>query len=127
MLSVQVVVLEQAGPVTALRRSYRLLRGYRGHDFSVHVGAPVLVGLASFGLDIPFQLAALALNQEGGASTADFGCNQHLRQVASSGLALPLLTGVLVLLCLDLSIRKEGMAKSLKAALQRAALTDSEF
>jgi hypothetical protein len=122
MLSVQVV-----GPVTALRRSYRLLQGHRGHVFSVLVCALVLVGLASFGLDIPFQFTALALTKNAVHPPLIALAISIVGKLLVGALALPLLTGVLVLLYVDLRIRKEGMAESLKAALQRAALTDSEF
>jgi hypothetical protein len=127
MLFIQVVVLEQAGSVTALRRSWRLMQGYRGRVFGAFIGALVLVGLASFVLDLPFQLAAGALTEDAAHPPLIAVIISIIGKLLVGALALPLLIGAPVLFYVDLRIRKEGMAEALKDALQRPALTASEF
>jgi hypothetical protein len=127
VLAVQVVVLEDAGPVAALRRSYVLVRGRRGQVFSTLLGATFQVGFASYLFDVPFQLAAVALTRNAAHPPLIAVAISIAGKLLAGALSLPLLAGMLVLLYVDLRIRKEGIVGALKGALQSEVLTASEF
>ncbi|MGV9881948.1 DUF7847 domain-containing protein [Streptomyces sp. NPDC003006] len=121
--------LEMAGPLTALRRSVRLVRGAWWRTFGISLLAGVIVVIVSLVFQLPLQFAApepRPIDPDSSASTV------FLHQLRSqSGLyALAGLLGTLLtqltavvflplvtaLLYMDRRIRKEGLAQALHTA-----------
>ncbi|WP_219690157.1 DUF7847 domain-containing protein, partial [Streptomyces anatolicus] len=121
--------LETAGPLTALRRSVRLVRGAWWRTFGISLLAGVIVVIVSLAFRLPLQFAAPAPP----AVTPDSSASQLLFDQLRSqfglyallALAGTLLTQLLAtvflplvtaLLYLDRRIRKEGLAHALAEA-----------
>ncbi|MFE0177851.1 oxidoreductase [Streptomyces sp. NPDC059002] len=127
-------VLESAGPLTALRRSARLVRGAWWRTFGISLLAGVIVAIVSLAFRLPLQFAApqppevtpdtdtseLLFDQ----LRSQFGLYALLGLVGTlltqllATLFLPLVTA---LLYIDRRIRKEGLAHTLTAATQQPA------
>jgi hypothetical protein len=131
-LIVPVVVLERTGPVKAMGRSWRLVRGSAWRVFGIIALTELIVGLAGVIIRIPFSLAGGASSLTGGLSTtASHPAAPSLAAtvlsavgtIISNTVTAPLLAGVIVLLYTDLRMRREGM----DITLQAAATEGSEY
>jgi len=137
-LAVPAIVLEKAGPITAIARSWDLVRGSWWRIFGISVLAAIVVGVISIVLQIPFIIVKSLVG--GGSITPAFG--NAAATAAPSLLAViigaigsiiaatctrPISAGVTVLLYTDMRIRKEGLDLALQQASQRQALTGDEF
>ncbi|MFH8486447.1 DUF7847 domain-containing protein [Streptomyces longisporoflavus] len=128
-------VLETAGPLQALRRSVRLVRGAWWRTFGISLLAGFIVGAVSLAVRLPLQFAAPAPPSVDPDSSASAVLLDQLRsqfglyavftlaatlvtQLAAS-VFLPLVTAVLYI---DQRIRKEGLAHT----LAQAAAEDAE-
>jgi hypothetical protein len=130
MLANQVVVLERAGPVRALRRSWRLVRHSFWRVFGITLLAQLIVGIASAILQLPFTIPA-------GVIAAHSGDSLHppivavvigtVGTIASRTLTGALLAGVFVLLYVDLRMRKEGLDIALRTATGGERPAGDEF
>ncbi len=123
------VVLERCGPVTAMRRSWRLVRGSWWRVFGIFLLSYLIVYLISGIVSAPLQvLTSLgSLDQFTSASSAPNGLQVlpttgvaafglALSQAVTTLIAVPLLACIISLLYVDLRIRKENLAPTLSAA-----------
>ncbi|NLX03822.1 MAG: hypothetical protein GXY33_01625 [Phycisphaerae bacterium] len=103
-LTTQVVVLEDKKATAAMSRSRQLASGNLGKVFGVGFLAMVITWVISIAFGVP---AALITGFDGTPSAAQTLVAQ-LIQTAGQIVALPIVTGALILLYYDLRIRKEG-------------------
>ncbi|MFG2499660.1 hypothetical protein ACGFSB_15785 [Streptomyces sp. NPDC048441] len=125
-----VAALETAGPLQALRRSVRLVRGAWWRTFGISLLAGVIVGIVSLVVRLPLQFATPMPPPPAPGSSASAVLLDQLRsqfglyalfglvatfltQLAAS-VFLPLVTAVLYI---DQRIRKEGLAQTLTEAV----------
>ena len=111
------MVLEHAGPLTALRRSARLVRGNWWRVFGIGLLTAIIMSLASGLLTAPLAILAGTLTKTPAmrlsppsSSAPRAGCWPTLTTTVAAG--------VLVLLYVDLPMRKEGLDRRLQAAAQ---------
>jgi hypothetical protein len=142
-LAVPAIVLEGAGPVTALKRSWQLVQGSWWRIFGITLLGGIVVAIIAAILQIPFAIVETLV---GGSSGLGSIFNHSATSVASvagpSLLAIiigaigsiiaatctrPISAGVTVLLYADMRIRKEGLDLALNQASQARALTGDEF
>jgi hypothetical protein len=130
-LAAPVVVLEQRGPVAALRRSWRLAAHSFWRLFGILLLTVIIVGVAGLILQIPFDVVKTVLG--GGFGT--LGAATSTASIIVSGIGSivvgaitrPVLAGVTVLLYLDMRMRKEGLDLVLRDAAQNQQMTGDEF
>lgn len=106
-----VAVLEGFGPIAALRRSLRLVRGAWWRTFGSLLLAAFVAGLVAGVVAAPF--GSLANARANGDSL--FG--PALGQVLADTITGPFVAAFLVLLYLDRRMRREGLATQLQQAL----------
>lgn len=135
-----VVVLERLGPATALKRSWRLVRGSFWRVFGITLLAGLIVAVAATVLQLPFSLIA---GFAGGAPTGPFGPGGAVSQFADQSITAlivtaigsivagtvtrPVAAGVTVLLYVDLRMRREGLDLVLQSAASGGQLAGDEF
>jgi hypothetical protein len=119
-LAVPAYVLEGLGPVQALRRSRRLVKGSWWRVFGIRLLAYVIVGLISSIITIPFTIAAWA-------STGIFGGEAPtgtpvvffvlvaIGSLVAQTITAPVTAGILALLYVDRRIRAEALDVTLIA------------
>jgi Membrane domain of glycerophosphoryl diester phosphodiesterase len=125
-LAIPVVMLERAGPLKSLGRSWRLVRRSSWRVFGILLLTYLIVFIAVEVINVPFALGS------GGLSllTARTQVNvaglviQAIGQIISGTLAAPMISGVIALLYTDLRMRREGMDIALQAATVGAATND---
>jgi len=134
------VVLEGAGPVAALRRSWQLVQGSWWRVFGISLLALLVVILIALVLQVPF-LIVRSLVGGGSGFTPVFSPGTAAAAAPSMlGLAIgaigsivaatctrPISAGVTVLLYTDMRMRKEGLDLALHQASQAHGLTGDEF
>ncbi|MDG4860712.1 oxidoreductase [Streptomyces sp. T-3] len=121
-------VLESAGPLTAMRRSARLVRGAWWRTFGILALSALVVGTASMMIRVPFQILtsqAMVFSTEGTPDDASEALTQmlpelgvilvvsivvHLIVQTTTTAFMQLVAG---LVYIDRRIRKEGLADSL--------------
>lgn len=117
-VAVPVVMLETAGPMLSLRRSWRLVRRSSWRVLWIVVATELIVGIANLVIRVPFGLATGVSNfttprpQPSAVSLIV----SAIGDIVSSSVTAPLLAGVVVLLYTDLRMRREGMDITLQAA-----------
>lgn len=120
------VVLERAGPIRGLGRSWRLTSGRQfWRVLGISLLAQILVTLISFAISQPLQFGVgLAIGDDtaSGLSATVLVVLQHVIQFLTSLIVIPFTAGVLALLYLDQRIRREGLDLQMQqVARQRAA------
>jgi len=127
------VVLEREGPVRALKRSWRLIRGSFWRVFGITGLAGLIVVVTAGVLQIPFSVAA-ALTGSGNSVLPGTGGTvagiliSAVGGVVAGAVARPISAGVAVLLYVDLRMRREGLDLILQtAAGGETAPTGDEF
>ena len=142
-LAVPAIVLEGAGPVAALKRSWQLVQGSWWRIFGITLLAGIVVAFIAAILQIPFAIVeALAGGSSGLGSIFNHGATTAATVAGPSLLAIiigaigsiiaatctrPISAGVTVLLYADMRIRKEGLDLALSQASQARTLTGDEF
>ncbi len=129
------VVLEQLGPVAALRRSARLARGSFWRLFGIELLAAIIVAVAAGVIEIPFLIGAALAGGSGGLFAAGGAGNvsvlaaiiSAIGSIIASSVTRPISAGVTVLLYLDMRMRKEGLDIVLRNAAQREHLSGDEL
>jgi hypothetical protein len=140
-LAAPAVVLEEAGPVKALRRSRQLVQGSWWRVFWISLLALIVVFLIGLVLQIPFLLLRVLV--VGGSGFTPFhnpGTTAAVAAPSVLGLVIgaigsiiastctrPISAGVTVLLYTDMRMRKEGLDLALHQASQAQGLTGDEF
>jgi hypothetical protein len=132
-LSVPVVVLERQGPVTALARSWRLVKRSFWRVLGILLLAGIVVAVAGFVLQLPFTVLEAIAGGSGGV----FGLTASRSVVAviiggvgsivAGAVTRPISAGVTVLLYLDMRMRKEGLDLALRSAATGQEMTGNEF
>ena len=141
-LAVPAVVLEGAGPVDALRRSWQLVQGSWWRVFGITLLAGIVVAFIGFILELPFNIVgSLAGGGSGFPTMFNAGSGAAVTAAPTAlGVAIgaigsiiaatctrPISAGVTVLLYTDMRIRKEGLDLALNQAAQTRALSGDEF
>jgi hypothetical protein len=136
-VAVPAVVLERAGPVTALRRSWQLVQGNWWRVLGISLLALLVVGFIGFALNLPFAILEFFLSRHGSfpgltpfspGAAATAPSLAALLTGAVGGIIVatctrPISSGVTVLLYADLRMRKEGLDLALQQASQVPAAT----
>ena len=120
-MAAQVVVLEREGPVRALARSWRLVRGSFWRVLGITLLAGLIVVVTAGVLQIPFSLFG-AMAGGGNSLLPATGGNvagiliSAVGGVVAGAVARPISAGVAVLLYVDLRMRREGLDLVLQTA-----------
>jgi hypothetical protein len=123
------VVLERKGPVQALYRSARLVKGSFWRVFGILLVTYLVVSIATAILTIPFGLGQRAIL----GHTGSLGVAAVAAVVGAVGAIIvgtvtrPLLAGVVVLVYVDLRIRREGLDMALLTAAAHERADGDEF
>jgi hypothetical protein len=140
-MSIPVVVLEGVSPITAVQRSWRLVRGSWWRVFGINLLTLVIVFIIAGIFEVPFGIAQLLVAGHGSASIFA-GLGSTARVAGPSVLAIvistigsiiattctrPVGSGVTVLLYADLRMRKEGLDLMLQQAGQTQSLSADQF
>ncbi len=141
-LAVPAVVLEGAGPISALSRSWQLVQGSWWRVFGISLLAGVVVAVIGGILQLPFSIVGSLAGGGGGFPTMFNAGSSTVAAAAPTVLSVvigaigsiiaatctrPISAGVTVLLYTDMRIRKEGLDLALNQAAQTQALTGDEF
>lgn len=122
-----VVVLERAGPVRGLTRSWALTRGGQAwRVLGIILLAALLTGIFSSAVTLPISAVVQALV---GLTTDDLSAQltgtviiEHVVQLVVNAVVTPFSAGVTALLYLDQRVRREGLDMTMiRAAQERAA------
>jgi hypothetical protein len=116
-VAIPVTMLEAAGPITSLGRSWRLVRGGAWRVLGISLVTWLIAGIASSIIRVPFGLA--------GAGANLFNPQAHptltglivsaVGDIVAYTVVAPLIAGVTVLLYADLRMRREGLDIALQA------------
>ncbi len=136
LVAIPVVVLEAAGPVAALRRSWLLVAGNWWRVFGIYLLAAIVVGIVAGLIELPFTIARVIISGHGSvglgfASTAAPTVSAlivgAIGGIIATTCTRPVSAGVSVLLYADLRMRKEGLDLVLQQAGQSPGMSGSEF
>ena len=130
-LAAPAVVLERQGPLRALRRSWRLVSRSFWRVFGILLLAGLIVTVAGFILELPFGAAAVILGLGSVLSGHTPGLATTLIAAVGSIVAgtvtRPISAGVVVLLYMDMRMRKEGLDLALQTAAGSEQTPGDEF
>jgi hypothetical protein len=120
-----VVVLERERPGAALARSWRLVRRSFWRVFGIMLLAGLIVAVASAILQLPFTFLSTLF---GGASGFSAGTViAVIGTIAAGTVTRPISAAVIVLLYVDMRMRREGLDLALRTAAGDRPLTDSDL
>ena len=131
-LATPAVVLERQGPLQSLRRSWRLVSRSFWRVFGILLLAGLIVAIAGGILQFPFAIASgatafgsgvLSGNGPGLVSTL-IGA---VGGIVASTVTRPIAAGVIVLLYVDMRMRKEGLDLALQTAAGSEQAPGDEF
>ncbi len=109
-LAAIVVVLEQAGPVLALRRSWQLVRARFWRVFGILLLAAIVYFVAGYVLALPFTAAqAAVLDYASPHLSALAVLFEAIGVIIAGAITRPFLAGVTALVYCDLRMRREGL------------------
>ncbi|MGE5288552.1 MAG: hypothetical protein ACM3ML_15410 [Micromonosporaceae bacterium] len=139
-LAAPVVVLERAGPATAIGRSWRLTNRSFWRMFGIWLVTYLATSVAGFVLEVPFRLLQSAITGSGGLGAGSVppdsvgGGKLFLYLViggvgglVAATVTRPLVAGVAVLLYVDLRMRREGLDMALQTAAGHEQAPGDEF
>ncbi len=136
LMAVPAVVLENAGPIVALRRSWQLVQGSWWRVFGIYLLAGIVVAVIAGVIEIPFSVARILI-EGGGSILSGLGNTAKPTLVAliigaiggiiATTCTRPISAGVSVLLYADLRMRKEGLDLVLQHAGQTPGMSDTDF
>jgi hypothetical protein len=117
-LAIPVTMLEAAGPITSLGRSWRLVRGGAWRVLGILLVTWLIAGIASSIIRVPFGLAGSGItlfNPQAHPSLTGLIVSA-VGDIVAYTVVAPLIAGVTVLLYADLRMRREGLDIALQAA-----------
>lgn len=120
--STQVYVLERTAPLEAMRRSWYLAKGRKGHVFILMLTAGVILVVALVGTMVAFMLLSLVLvgSPEPGESPGFLATALDVITLVIQLLVFPIFPCLLTVTYYDLRVRKEGFdLEVLAQAVQR--------
>jgi hypothetical protein len=132
-LATPAVVLERQGPLQSLGRSGQLVKRSFWRVFGILLLAGLIVGIAGSILQIPFSLAAGA---SGFVSFTAHGLSARsvtatligaVGGIVAGTVTRPIAAGVIVLLYMDMRMRKEGLDLALQTAAGSEQAPGDEF
>jgi hypothetical protein len=138
-LAVPVVVLEGVSPITALRRSWRLVRGTWWRVFGIVFLSGLVIVIAAFIIQLPFSIAeGIVVGHSGGSLVPGAGTTaaapgtlaiiiSTIGSLVAAVCTRPVGAGITVLLYADMRMRKEGMDLLLQQAGQSQSMNASQF
>jgi hypothetical protein len=132
-LAVPAVVLEGQGPVSALRRSWRLVKRSFWRVLGILLLAGIIVSIAGVLLQLPFTFLEALFGGGGGAfgltgtRTIPVVIISGVGSIVAGAVTRPISAGVTVLLYLDMRMRKEGLDLALRSAAAGQQMTGDEF
>ena len=128
-LATPVVVLERRPAVAALRRSWQLSGRSFWRLFGILLLTGILVAIAGYIVQIPFVVLQYVLH--GGlislAPSAASVIVGGVGGIVAGAITRPVIAGVVVLLYIDMRMRKEGLDLALRNAAQGRELAGHEF
>lgn len=136
LMAVPVVVLEVAGPWTALRRSWQLVQGNWWRVFGINLLAAIVVGVIAGVISLPFGLLRILIEGGGSLVTGLGGTVKPtvlalivsaIGGIVATTCTRPISAGVSVLLYADLRMRKEGLDLQLQQAGQTPGMGSADF
>lgn len=114
VLANTVVVLEKSGPLTALRRSWRLTRGSWGRVFGIIVVTTILAAFVGSIISIPIvSVGTIAGASTTGLTSGAVVASNALSTFVQSFISLPFVAAAISLLYIDTRMRKENLAEAL--------------
>jgi hypothetical protein len=135
-LAAPVVVLERLAPADAIRRSWQLVGGSFWRLFGIYILTAIIVGIASFIVEIPFAIASgIANSSSDSGNLTTLAATTSLTalvitaigSIVAGSITRPVSAGVTVLLYMDLRMRREGLDLALQNAAQNQQLAGDEF
>lgn len=114
-LAVPALVMEQAGPGTALRRSWRLARGSFWRVFGLRLLTALIALAFAYLVQVPVGAVAGLLGGDGGTSVAAVALTS-VGTLLTAAVTLPIRAGVDVMLYLDQRVRREAFDIALRLA-----------
>jgi hypothetical protein len=116
-LAATAVMLERAGPVTALRRSWQLVRARFWRVAGILLLAAVVYFITAYVLVVPFDAAHTALVDFGSPRlSAPAVAVSTIGVILAGAINRPFLAGVTALVYCDIRIRREGLDLVLRGA-----------
>jgi hypothetical protein len=135
-LAIPAVVLEGEGPRTSLLRSWRLIKGSSWRVFGITLLATLVVAIAGFILELPFDVISAVIGHRTGATgtsgpTFSIGGTtvagiliSAVGAIVAGSVTRPVLAGTRVLLYTDLRMRREGLDIALQQATSQQIQAD---
>ncbi len=129
-LAIPVVVLERRGPFAAIGRSWRLILRSYWRVFGIYFLMYLLVWAISAVISLPLGFASGLISGIGSASRASVSVAvviYAIGEIVIVSLTATIEMSVIVLVYVDMRMRKEGMDLVLRQATQERRLTGDEF
>jgi hypothetical protein len=131
-LAAPAVVLERQGPLQSLRRSWRLVSRSFWRVFGILLLAGLIVTIAGSILQIPFAIGSgAAVFSSGALSAHEPGLISTvitaIGGIVAGTVTRPIAAGVIVLLYIDMRMRKEGLDLALQTAAGSEQAPGDEF
>jgi hypothetical protein len=130
-LAAPAVVLERQGPLRSLRRSWQLVRRSFWRVFGILLLAGLIVVLANSILELPFiaagVLAGFGDALSGHAPGLAVTLVAAVGSIVAGTVTRPISAGVVVLLYMDMRMRKEGLDLALQTAAGNEQVPGDEF
>jgi hypothetical protein len=125
-IAVPAYVLEQIGPIKALRRSFQLVRGSWWRVFGIRLLGYLIVSFVSGIIAVPFAIAAFASTGIFGGTTPTgtpvlFFVLLAIGSLVAQTITAPLLAGIIALLYVDRRMRAEALDVVLVATVTGSA------
>lgn len=119
------VVLERAGPIRGIARSWNLTRGRQAwRVLGIYLLASLVAGLVAQVVTVPGMLIVgwIAADLQGDTALTVLSIGMHVTTLLGNAITVPFTAGVVALLYLDLRFRLEGLDTTLmQTAEQRIA------
>jgi len=112
LLAPVALMLETAGVVTSMRRSWTLVQGAWWRTFGIYLLGSILAGIVSSVLAVPFTIvgAILSLGSiQNGTLPLGYTLSVSLATLVSSIVVIPFTSGIVSLLYIDRRIRREAL------------------